>query len=126
MNNNENVTKLINKFNSKVNHIPDETDFQQYYSWTDKEDFIKSLLIPKVVLDTSITKDDYIQLINLVLNNQGQEYELTYWINILEVNLCNTISDLIFWRDEVLNAIEIYEKCKEDGEKAVILLPMRS
>ena len=124
LNNNQDCTDLIKSFNSKVNHIPDITDFQQYYSWTDKEGFIKSLLIPKVVMDKSLEKEDFIELINLLINYEDEEYEEyeeLYWLNILQVNLCSNISDFIFYNQEGMTAEEIYNKCIEDKEKIIYL-----
>lgn len=116
LNKNEDAQGLIEEFNSQVNHIPHETSFNQYYSWTEQEDFIKSLLLPIVVKDKSISKEELISLIQRVVDckdyKEVEEYDMDYWFKILEVNLCQNISDLVYHDDE-LTAEEIYERVLE-------------
>ncbi|SFV71772.1 hypothetical protein MNB_SV-13-1379 [hydrothermal vent metagenome] len=58
-----------------------------------------------------MTKEDFIYLIELIYKCEGEEYEIDYWLGILEVNLHNEISNFIFYPKDNKEMIseEIYE-----------------
>jgi len=121
INNNIDASKEIKAFNLQVNYIPDDTSFNQYYSWCDQEEFIKGLLVPKVLKDDSLTKDDFIELLKLVINADGEMYEVDYWMDILSVNLCKNLNNLLFHSETEMTIEEIYEKCKNYKESIIYL-----
>lgn len=121
---NEEVSELLESFNSKLVRSTDLEGIEDYITYCDRDVFIKGLLTPTVIIDRSITKDEFVELIDLVMNAEGEEYEIDYWLEILSTNLTSSISDLIFWPEdgEELSAEEIYEKAIDYRDNNVILL----
>lgn len=109
------VSNQLQIFNVKISRQTDSESIGSYHSYTSQEDFIRSLLLPKVEKDPSINKDEFIELISKVMKAEGEESEINYWLEILSINLSSDISDMIFWpEDEVeLSASDIYEKAKQ-------------
>jgi len=57
-------------------------------------------------------KNDYlIELIQKIINCEGEENQIDKWIEELEIETRNPeVSDLIFWNDEQLSSKELLEK----------------
>lgn len=117
----EDASKELSIFNSKVIRIPDPMEFTTYYGSTDSEEFVTAMLFP-VIKDDSISPDDYISLIEAVMNCEGSGLEMDYWIQILQDNLSSQIIDFIYHTEEELSASEIYAKAKTADSDSIILL----
>ena len=111
LSNNEDAREEIKIFNTYVNTPQDKEDFLSYYGAYSTETYMKILLLPKQKRDNSLTKEDFIYLIELIYKCEGEEYEIDYWLGILEVNLHNEISNFIFYPKDNKEMIseEIYE-----------------
>jgi hypothetical protein len=112
LSNNDDVLEEIKVFNTYVNTPQDREDFLGYYGAYSTETYIKILLLPKQKIDKDLTKEDYIYLIKLIYECQGEEYDIEYWLSILEVNLHPKIMDFIYYPtdDKEMTAEEIYQE----------------
>jgi hypothetical protein len=96
----------------------------------DPETFARKCLVDWHSLPTDATEAEMLEMVQLVCQAEGTEFQVEYWVECLRVNTGDErISDLIFWPDEYfgkstskeLSAEEILEVAlgRAGGELAV-------
>lgn len=67
----------------------------------DPETFAQKCLVDWHALPTDATEAEMLEMLELVCEAEGSEFQIEYWVECLRVNTGNDrLSDLIFWPDE--------------------------
>ncbi|WP_454867063.1 hypothetical protein [Pseudomonas lini] len=77
-------------------------DFQGIYGGQDHDTWVRKVLaIPYERRVADVTKRELIELARRVMEGDGADHAIEFWLSMLEINIPNDrISDLIFWPDE--------------------------
>jgi hypothetical protein len=94
--------EALAEFNREACTTFEFRDFQGIYGGQDHDTWVRSVLAEshqKVVPD--ITKTELVELARRVMEVDGKENEIDYWLELLAANIPDPrISDLIFWPGE--------------------------
>lgn len=74
-------------------------DFKGIYGGQDHDTWVRSVLaIPYERRVMDVTQQELVEMARRVMECDGEEHEVGFWLNMLEINIPNErISDLIFW-----------------------------
>ncbi|MEJ6820468.1 hypothetical protein [Pseudomonas sp. LF-5] len=77
-------------------------DFQGIYGGQDHDTWVRKVLAtPFERRVADVTKRELIELTRRVMECDGAEHEIDFWLSMLAINIPNErVSDLIFWPDE--------------------------
>jgi hypothetical protein len=77
-------------------------DFQGIYGGQDHDTWVRKILAtPYEQRVADITRQELIELARRVMEGDGADHDVEFWLSMLEINIPNErISDLIFWPDE--------------------------
>jgi hypothetical protein len=126
----EDCAALCSQFNSLADLDLQIEDFH-FSGATDADTFVRRVLTPRPQKLDDISYDEMLELMTRVCNADGTEYELSYWVEFLEVQLGNhKLSNLIYYpkeyfggdvnRDE-MTPREILDEAITNKPKAILL-----
>ena len=77
-------------------------DFQGIYGGQDHETWVRQVLArPFQIRLPDITRDELVELCRRVMECDGEEHEIAFWLKMLELNLPDPqVSDLLSWPGE--------------------------
>jgi hypothetical protein len=77
-------------------------DLQGIYGGQDHDTWARTVLAEAFVQRLpDITRAELVEMARRVMEGEGQEHEISFWLSLLEVNLPDPqVSDLIFWPGE--------------------------
>ncbi|BBP68733.1 hypothetical protein PHLH6_07370 [Pseudomonas sp. Seg1] len=83
---------------TELEHI----DFQGIYGGQDHDTWVRKILAtPYERRVAEVTKCELIEMARRVMECDGAEHDIDFWLNMLAINIPNErVSDLIFWPDE--------------------------
>src|SRR5438105_4438338 len=88
-------------FNAEAGTALAWLDFQGIYGGQDHDTWVRQVLAePFEKRIPDITREELLELIRRVRENDGELHKIAFWLRLLEVNLDPRISDLIFWPGE--------------------------
>lgn len=93
------IEAWLNEFNASANADLAWIDFQEIYGHQNHEEWVKTVLLrQRVVALPDISREELCELVRRIQENPGGESEITFYLEMLEVNVpYNGVSDLIYW-----------------------------
>lgn len=92
------LKEMIDDWNSQVVCPYEFSDFRDFSSWTNSEEFtLIAFNLEKFYED--YTWDELVQTINCICDPKSKESEQNFALSLLEKNFHGNPSDLIFWPD---------------------------
>lgn len=87
-------------------------DFQGIYGGQSHDTWVRKVLaIPHKRRVEGVTRRELIELARRVMECDGAEHEIDFWLNMLAINIPNKrVSDLIFWPDEYFNDVNYSQR----------------
>ena len=103
----EQTREQVAAFNQEARTELQFIDFQGIYGGQDHDTWVRKVLAaPYAQRVMDVTKCELIELARRVMECDGTEYDIDFWLSMLEINIPNErISDLIFWPDEYFNDV---------------------
>lgn len=101
----EQTREQLAAFNQEAMTELEFIDFQGIYGGQDHDTWVRKILAtPYERRVEDITKRELIELARRVMECDGAEHDIDFWLNMLAINIPNErVSDLIFWPDEYFN-----------------------
>lgn len=101
----EQTREQLAAFNREATTELEFLDFQGIYGGQAHDTWVRKILAtPFEQRVADITKVELIELARRVMQCEGDEHQIDFWLNMLAINIPNErISDLIFWPDEYFN-----------------------
>lgn len=98
----EQTREQLAAFNREAMTQLEYIDFQGIYGGQDHDTWVRKVLAtPYERRVADVTKHELIELARRVMECDGSEHDIDFWLNMLAINIPNErISDLIFWPDE--------------------------
>ncbi|MBC3361850.1 hypothetical protein [Pseudomonas sp. SWRI154] len=101
-------------------------DFQGIYGGQSHDAWVRKVLVkPYGRRLEDLAKQELIELARRVMNGDGPDHAIEFWLSMLEINIPNDrVSDLIFWPGEYFNDVsysdelspeQVIEIALEDG-----------
>ncbi|MDA7932925.1 hypothetical protein N9B53_03805 [Mariniblastus sp.] len=91
----------LREFNESAGLLIPISEFQGISGGMSHESWVRSVLCEPFVASTPMpTSEEALVLITRLMSADGEEWELTFWIDVLEKHLDPRISDLIYWPGE--------------------------
>ncbi|MDA8486796.1 hypothetical protein NNO07_27370 [Pseudomonas resinovorans] len=96
------VQDLVIAFNRDAGTNFGFSDFQGIYGGQDHNTWVRKVLAsPYLKCVDGITRSELAEMARRVMENDGPELAVDFWLSMLEVNIPDDrISDLIFWPNE--------------------------
>jgi hypothetical protein len=103
----EQTREQVAAFNQEARTELQFIDFQGIYGGQDHDTWVRKVLVaPYAQRVMDVTKCELIELARRVMECDGTEHDIDFWLSMLEINIPNErISDLIFWPDEYFNDV---------------------
>lgn len=103
----EQTREQVAAFNQEARTELQFIDFQGIYGGQDHDTWVRKVLAaPYAQRVMDVTKCELIELARRVMECDGTEHDIDFWLSMLEINIPNErISDLIFWPDEYFNDV---------------------
>lgn len=96
------------EFNTRTAQQFTAADFLAAAGSTDLRTFVQLALIPPVAKRKQLTKEELLELIDALMNDEGTEYETSFWLALLERNVPHPeVTNLIYWPKREMTAQEI-------------------
>lgn len=98
----EQTREQLAAFNQEAGTELEFLDFQGIYGGQDHDTWVRKVLAaPYAQRVVEVTKCELTELARRVMESDGAEHDIDFWLSMLEINIPNErISDLIFWPDE--------------------------
>lgn len=98
----EHTREQLAAFNREAMTELEHSDFQGIYGGQYHDTWVRKVLaIPYERRVADVTKLELIELARRVMEQDGTDHAVEFWLSMLEINIPNErISDLIFWPDE--------------------------
>ncbi|MFJ2288313.1 hypothetical protein ACIOUF_18455 [Pseudomonas iridis] len=98
----EQAQSQVAVFNREAMTALEFIDFQGIYGGQSHDTWVRKVLAtPYERRVADVTKQELVELARRVMEGDGAEHEVEFWLSMLAINIPNErISDLIFWPDE--------------------------
>lgn len=98
----EQIREQLAAFNREAMTELEHIDFQGIYGGQDHDTWVRKILAtPYERRVAEVTKCELIEMARRVMECDGAEHDIDFWLNMLAINIPNErVSDLIFWPDE--------------------------
>ncbi|MBD9606480.1 hypothetical protein [Pseudomonas sp. PDM08] len=125
----EQTQSQLTEFNREAMTALEFIDFQGIYGGQTHDTWVRKVLAkPYERRVADVTKQELVELVRRVMEGDGADHEVEFWLSMLEINIPNErISDLIFWPDEYFDDVnysqelspeQVIEIAFKDGEAA--------
>ncbi|UVM48251.1 MULTISPECIES: hypothetical protein [unclassified Pseudomonas] len=125
----EQTLSQLAEFNREAMTELEFIDFQGVYGGQAHDTWVRKVLAkPYELRVADVTKQELVELARRVMEGDGADHEVEFWLSMLEINIPNDrISDLIFWPDEYFDDVnysqelspeQVVEIAFKDGEAA--------
>lgn len=125
----EQAQSQLTEFNREAMTALEFIDFQGIYGGQTHDTWVRKVLAkPYERRVVGVTKQELVELVRRVMEGDGADHEVEFWLSMLEINIPNErISDLIFWPDEYFDDVnysqdlspeQVIEIAFKDGEAA--------
>lgn len=103
----EHTREQIVAFNQEAMTELEFSDFQGIYGGQDHDTWVRNVLAaPYARRVADVTKCELIELARRVMESDGAEHDMNFWLDMLAINIPNErVSDLIFWPGEYFNDV---------------------
>jgi hypothetical protein len=104
----EQTREQVAVFNQEASTELEFIDFQGIYGGQDHDTWVRKVLAaPYAQRVVAVTKCELVELARRVMESDGAEHDIDFWLSMLEINIPNErISDLIFWPEEYFNDVD--------------------
>jgi len=100
---------LLARFNAQAQTSLRREDFH-FSGAIDSETFVRQVLTPSPRKIDDITYDELLELVTRIVNADGDEHELRYWLELVEANVPDyRVAELIYWPDQYFGAAPLPE-----------------
>lgn len=108
----EQTREQLAAFNRQAMTELEFIDFQGIYGGQDHDTWVRKVLAtPFERRVADVTKRELIELARRVMECDGAEHEIDFWLSMLAINIPNErVSDLIFWPNEYFNDINYSQR----------------
>ncbi|RON43661.1 hypothetical protein BK666_20485 [Pseudomonas frederiksbergensis] len=120
----EQTRDQLSAFNREAMTELEFIDFQGIYGGQAHDTWVRKVLAkPNQRRVADVTKLELIELARRVMQGDGEDHAIEFWLSLLEINIPNErVSDLIFWPDEYFGDVNYSQELSPEQVIEIALI----